>query len=249
LDYNNDGHMDIYLVNGLWSGHPEGEEVSPHFLASLALSNQSMVTAVKEDTMGFKDFLRQMEGTMSSTGKMTKSKGLFPTLAGYQHNRLMRNNGDGTFTDVAFLEGVDALVDGYVVGNLINKDGTQDLVLRNGDPGTASSTKFPVVQYFRNTSKATDKVIQLTLEGQRSNRDAIGAFVIATFKDKTKQVQHLVANSGSLQNERKLRFVSNGKLPELTVHWPSGEIQSYKNVAPGKYHIKEADQKMLQSSL
>jgi hypothetical protein len=249
LDYNSDGLMDIYLANGLWSGNPEGDDVSSLFLIGLAKNHEKMRMGLKDNATGFKEYLRAQQGSISADGKVTNMKGMNPNLLGYQHNRLMRNNGDGTFTDVAFMEGVDSIADGYIVGNVINADGSPDLVLRNGDPGATTTKAFPVVQYFRNGRTAKDKSIQLTFEGTRSNKDAIGTFVIATFKNGSKQVQHLVANSGSLQNERKLRFVSSSKIPTLEIHWPSGTIQKMKNVTPGTYMVKEDNPEILQTEI
>ena len=36
-------------------------------------------------------------------------------FSGHQRNALFRNNGDGTFTEVGFLEGADRIEDGYII--------------------------------------------------------------------------------------------------------------------------------------
>ena len=49
------------------------------------------------------------------------------SLGGDQRNRLYRNNGDGTFTEVGYLEGADCSEDGYIVAPMdIDNNGTQD---------------------------------------------------------------------------------------------------------------------------
>lgn len=241
LDYNNDGKMDIYLVNGLWSGSPEGEETSTLFTTMASdLTKLPMNHAVNsEDSIGFKAFLRKTINGITSSDSTGKSYKGHPSLAGFQRNRLFHNNGDGTFTEVAFFEGLDSIYDGFIVGTIVNEMGKQDLVLRNGDPASTDYS-FPVVQYFRNENTSKNGSIDLTFEGTKSNRDAFGAYAIAKFKDH-KQVQHLVANSGSLQNERVMHF-GLGKyqeIPEIEVHWPSGQVQDLQHLKRGRYHIRE----------
>ena len=53
--------------------------------------------------------LRLLRHHRDENGKLAYS------LGGYQHNSLFRNNGDGTFTEVGYLENADRLEDGYIV--------------------------------------------------------------------------------------------------------------------------------------
>jgi len=240
LDYDNDGLMDIYLVNGLWSGTKDGQDLSTVFTSMAELTNNRMAHIMKpEDGMSFKNTLAEMQGSVSRDLALEKHSGQHPSLAGFQHHRLFHNNGNGTFTEVGFLEGVDSINDGYVVGTIINKDGLPDLVLRNGDPGT-SAYKFPVVQYFHNGSQNAGKSVILTLEGRQSNRDAFGAFAIADF-GQHKQVAHLTSNSGSVQSERALHFGLGqfAAIPHVEIHWPSGLVQTLNDVKAGRQHIVE----------
>jgi len=242
LDYDHDGRMDIYLTNGLWSGSAKGDEVGTLFGIYMNSDHAHGLMAhalAPEDTAGFKRYLREVSGHLDYLGNFTAAKKSPPSLAGFQRNQLLHNNGDGTFTDVAFLEGVDSVADGYIAGTILNEKGLPDLILRNGDPGT-KEVQFPVVQYFKNRMSGPSNALVMTLEGTRSNRDAIGSFVVAEFKDH-KQVQHLVSNSGSLQNQQKLAFYLNGEpqIPAVEIHWPSGEIQVLKNVKPGVLHVQE----------
>jgi hypothetical protein len=162
-----------------------------------------------------------------------------PSLAGYQRNRLLRNNGDGTFTDVAFMENVDSIADGYIVGKVdYNHDGVPDLVLRNADPGT-DNYKFPSVQLFKNNSSPKKSVI-LTFRGTNRSAEGIGLFVKAHAKN-WQQVEHLEGNSGSMQQQRFVHFGlgQNKKLDYVEVFWPSGVKQVIKNLGPGYHEIVE----------
>ncbi len=247
LDYNNDGHEDIYLVNGLWSGHKEGDDVSSFFVSLLRLKTASIGWAIRKDILGFKELLQSFEGRILQNGEIINKPGQHINMAGQQYNKLFHNNGDGTFTDVAFFHGVDSLSDGYVVGTQINQDGTEDLILRNGDPGILNDNAYPV-QYFKNTTKSLKKAVILSFEGVQTNKDGVGLFAVAHYKNKSKQIKHLVGNTGSMQSDKKIRFVISKGIEQIDLHWPSGTVQHLKNIKPGFFHIKEKPT-MTQTSL
>jgi hypothetical protein len=243
VDYNNDGHLDIYVVNGLWSGTSKGQNLGAFFVGALRMNTEkrSMYTLNSRNNLRFMDVLSEFKGTVADyadANSISKSSER-PSLAGYQRNRLLRNNGNGTFTDVGYMEGIDSIADGYIVGKLdYNKDGVMDLVLRNADPGT-DDYKFPAVQLMKNNMDPKKSVI-LTFRGTNRDNDGIGLFVKAYAK-KWKQVQHLEGNSGSMQQQRLVHFGlgKNKKLDSIEIFWPSGVKQVIKNVGPGYHEIVE----------
>lgn len=243
IDYNNDGYQDIYMVNGLWSGTEKGEEMGSLFALSLYTGTGSLGHALRHhNKLNFMEILSSFTGqlTQLSPLKINKEKGTRPSLAGYQTNRLFRNNGDGSFTEVGYLEGVDSIADGYIVGKYdFEKNGKLGLILRNADPGSTDYT-FPVVQRFKN-NYTKNKSVTLSFEGTRSNRDAFGVYAIAEWGN-MKSVQHLSANSGSLQEDRILHFglEKRKSLDKLTVYWPSGRTQVLENISAGYHKIIEA---------
>src|SRR5436309_16046693 len=88
------------------------------------------------------------------------------SLNGYERKVLFRNNGDGTFTDVAFVNGADGVEDGRGLSIFdYDRDGQLDLLIRN--------FRQPA-QLLRN-SGGPGHWLQLRLIGVRSNRDAVGA--------------------------------------------------------------------------
>src|ERR1700693_4114784 len=95
----------------------------------------------------------ETEGTMFSLGRNS--------LNGNERDTLFRNNGDGTFTDVAYVNNADRVEDGRGVAIFdYDQDGRPDVALRN--------YKQPA-QLLHNV--ATDgHWLELKLIGSRSNR-------------------------------------------------------------------------------
>lgn len=255
IDYNHDGLQDIYLVNGLWSGTKSGDELDSLFMATSQTKGVSVIHSLKEENFsGFKEFLSGANGNFNFETKTWKSKnGVRPSLSGYQRNKLFRNNGDSTFTEVGFFEGVDSISDGYVVGKAdANNDGIEDLILRNSDPGTKEYS-FDPLEIFINQAQADivkKKSIVLRFEGVKSNRDGYGVYVIIEKNNGKKGVHHLVANSGSVQDESLIRFYlgKNETIKKMSVYWPSGVKDILYDVIPGQYLIKEGLKKDQQIS-
>lgn len=237
LDYNNDGHLDMYLANGLWSGNDRFQDAGYYFVAH------------KKKVEGTGGILRDRTTSMSSFMSMLidfRGDIFEPNLkgnnslsvGGYQRNRLFRNNGNGTFTDVGFMEGVDSISDGYVVALAdLNKDGTTDIILRNGDPAQ-KDYQFPAVQVYKNSMKWEGNSIDLALKNNRGV-DAIGVGVTIENKGVT-QYRQLISNNGPAQSERALHFGigKNDSVAKLTIHWASGD-KVYTNIKAGRHEFSE----------
>jgi uncharacterized protein (DUF2141 family) len=248
IDYNNDGYMDLYVVNGLWSGTTRNEDLSSIFVRAYSTFNfdyQEVLgdsLGIEEANTSFMKILMGFEGNVE-TGK--EKKGSHPSMAGYQRNCLFKNNKNGTFTDVGFLEGVDSIADGYVAGAAdLNKDGKMDLVLRNADPGV-KEYRFPSVQVFMNKSPSLFKSVEISFVGKKSNKSGIGV-IAEGIVGAQKLTRHLVANNGSVQTDFVLHFGlgRSEKMDELKIKWPSGAIDTFHNVQSGKYVIEEGFSKI-----
>lgn len=156
------------------------------------------------------------------------------SLSGYQEKRVWLNDGAGQFEDVARAVGVTDRHDGraVAVGDLFN-NGALDVVVANQNG--------PLLLYKNHVDPA-EKWIEFSLEGTKSNRDAIGAEVTLYWNGK-KQLQQVSGGCGfAAQNDLRLHF-GLGKNPQIekaVIRWPSGTIQTLKSLDPDKlYHIKE----------
>jgi hypothetical protein len=243
-DYNHDGLEDIYLVNGLWSGTRKGDVLDSQFNISTYFTDTSLLHSLKaEDRSGFKGFLYNARGLYdykNLSWKPSKDDRYAPSLAGFQRNRLFRNNGNGSFTEVGYFENVDSIADGYVVSKGdVNNDGVDDLVLRNADPGTKNN-KYNIVEVYINKHKPVYNSYTLSLKGNKSPTDAYGAYVIS-HTSKSKRTHHLIANSGAAQDESKIRIYlgKSETLNHIEVYWPSGQIDKVMDLIPGENTLYE----------
>jgi hypothetical protein len=142
------------------------------------------------------------------------------TLNGYERNGLFRNNGDGTFTDVGWLNDADREEDGRGLAILdFDQDGRLDLALRN--------YRQPAV-LLRNVG--TDgNFASFKLQGTASNRDAVGARVRLRTGEAW-QTRVVTLGSGYVSGSTLQQHFGLGKastIDEVTIEWPSGQTSRF----------------------
>lgn len=157
------------------------------------------------------------------------------SLNGRERNVLFRNNGDETFTEVAWVNGADRIEDGRGLAVFdYDEDGRLDLVMRN--------YRAPSV-LLRNSGEG-GHWISFDLIGTRSNRDAVGARVRLRAGDdwQTRVVQ---TGSGYLSgSSRRLHFGLGEavRVEQVEIEWPSGERTEIRDLAADRsYRITEGD--------
>ncbi|MGH9606516.1 MAG: CRTAC1 family protein [Terracidiphilus sp.] len=101
LDYNNDGWLDIYLVNGSTYDALAGKATPPH--AALFRNNHD---GTFTDVANFAGVTNDRWGYGCTVGDYNNDGWPDLYVTNYGKNRLYRNNRDGTFTDVAEQAGV-----------------------------------------------------------------------------------------------------------------------------------------------
>ena len=266
IDYNHDGLLDYYLPNGLWTNGEEQLD-SLFFRAELAAHADPLHTNIRgqseftqnepqgledletlqldfeNDVHGGSNFARVREEERANPilrllrkHKNTSDDFSF-SLGGKQRNRLYKNNGDGTFTEVGYLEGADCIEDGYIVAPVdIDNNGTQDLVLRNTDP--AIGHHYNPVIVLENQS--TRDSIEVLFSGTRS---ALGARVVAEFtsNDNTTTVltREIRSVNGAVQSEPSAFFgvPADSTLNTIQVHWADGTVQDLQSPTDGKIQV------------
>lgn len=252
MDYDNDGDLDLVVLNGLWTG-PGDQDVSSLFNQAYAAElliekhdNARAMAPVDSSTIslrnpGFNNMI--IQSLMHFTGDLkdvkAKSNSDVPSLsfAGNQRHMVFRNNGDETFTEVGYLVGLDSIDDGYMPAIAdVNGDGKVDLFVRNCDPGT-KHYQYPSLRLFQNQMEGIGNGLQISLtgDGVNSNRDAVGAKITVKIGDQI-MVREIDTVYGASQSEMKAFFGlgENDVADSVTINWPSGKVDTYENVGAGK---------------
>ena len=142
-----------------------------------------------------------------------------------QPNVLLRNNGDGTFTDIS--PGSGAEDPGVGRGGVFldyDNDGCLDIFLSN---------LRQKARLLRNLCDSGNNWLEIELEGTDSNRDGIGARITVVAGTST-QMREIAAGSSQMgQNMLQAHFGLGPALlaDRVSIRWPSGKVQVLENVA------------------
>lgn len=142
--------------------------------------------------------------------------------------KLFRNDGEEGFTDVTYETGTAVHDATAAVWSDVDEDGDLDLIVgdRHGDQR---------VQLFVNRTGQDRAWVEFLLEGDGSNRSAVGARVAVTAAGVT-QIREVKAG-GRHFSAQGTRWVHVGlgdakTIDAVTVRWPGGAEESFTGVAP-----------------
>ena len=155
-------------------------------------------------------------------------------LNGWERDLLFRNNGDGTFVDVGFVNSADRIEDGRGLSIFdYDADGRPDVLIRNyRQPAELLHNVGPSRHW-----------IAFRLVGSRSNRDAVGAKVRVRTAAGW-QLREVHAGSGYLSGHSLVQHFGLGDaavVDEVVIDWPSGARTARRGLAADRrYEIMEA---------
>ncbi len=209
-DFNHDGFMDIYIANGMVTGKTRADLNSFFWRQVVANSPNE-----RRPSHGYEQAWNAINDLIRSDW----------TWSGFERNVFYLNDGNGTFSDVSGILGLDFVEDGrtFALGDF-DSDGRLEIVLKNRDS--------PQVRYLKNVLPELPPAISFRLTGTRSNRDAIGARVTVEAKS-GKQTRVIRCGCGFLAQHTKELFFGLGDTDapvQATIEWPSGVTQMLKDL-------------------
>ncbi|HSQ54635.1 MAG TPA: CRTAC1 family protein [Gemmata sp.] len=151
-------------------------------------------------------------------------------LSSFERNRMYLNFGGKEFVEVSHLSGADSDGDGRaVVAADFRNSGMLDLIVRQvgGGPLLYFENRLPKSHY-----------LTVTLRGNRSNRQGIGARLVAEVNGRKIVRELFPACSYRSQTPSQVHFglAKDTKIDRLTIRWPSGLVQELTAIA-GDRHV------------
>jgi hypothetical protein len=206
LDFDNDGHLDLYVVNGFISaGKLDYRKDVYKFQRALGRNDDL-------DILDAKDW--------PAIGEKT--------FAGYEHKALFHNQRNGTFREMAAAAGVDNLRDGRGIAVAdFDNDGRLDMFVTN-------SNAHP--NLYHNEIETSRNFLELELIGTKSNRDAIGARVTIHAGGSAQIREVNCGNGYAAQSGLRLHFGlgSAKQVDRVEIRWPSRTVQVLEHVQAGQ---------------
>ena len=147
-----------------------------------------------------------------------------------QPPHLFLNGGSGKFRDVA------AEVGGGFDKPKVGRGLAYGDFDRDGDLDLLMTTNNGPAYLFRNDQSSGNRGIRVRLIGTKSNRDAIGATVRIFYSGQSQSRMVRGGSSYLSQSELPVTFGlgQRDRIDRLTIDWPSGKSEEYKNLAAGK---------------
>ncbi|HSR68355.1 MAG TPA: CRTAC1 family protein [Acidobacteriota bacterium] len=210
-DLDNDGDLDFYAANGWIYGRP-GTEIELDFLADSIYRPERFKSGALFDPDRFQ-------------GR---------SWHGYQRNRLLWNQGDGTFREVGYASGAGLLLNsrGVAAADFLNRGRLDLAVAACDDRHALLRNRYPAGRW-----------IQVQLEGRRSNRDAVGARIVLRAGGQIQMREVVLGDGYGSQNPLRQHFGigSAERIDRLTVLWPaSGLRQQFSGLAANQLvHVVE----------
>lgn len=145
-------------------------------------------------------------------------------LSAFEPNRVFLNLGGMRFLDVTWLSGAGWVGDGRGL-HVADLDGDlqPDLIVRHVGGGA--------VRVYRNKFPRAHR-LAVELRGTKSNRYGIGARVVAKAGGRTLAREVFPTNNHNCQQSTRATFGlgDTETVESLAVHWPSGTVQTFRNV-------------------
>jgi tetratricopeptide (TPR) repeat protein len=255
-DYDNDGHPDI-LVCGYGNKATIGLYAGAEALNRYRGNSGKVILYHNEGNGTFKDVSKQAGfnkisfamganfGDIDNDGYLDFYLGTGnPLFTSLIPDRLYKNENGKRFTDITAKARVGSLQKGHGVSFAdLNNDGNQDIYINQGGAYTGDAYQNAL---FINPGQNNNHWINISLEGIRSNKVAIGTKLKIVFTDigMQRHVYRDVNSGGSFGSNPLQQHIGVGKaaiIDSVIITWAvSGQVQHFANIPVDKnIRIKE----------
>jgi len=262
-DFDNDGWLDIFHVNGFGYANNTFEHPLFEVLSWLGITGvydlvDSNVGGLVSSLYGYfggftqvneilgngylneSQFVSELEALIQSSKELNERLGEETYALEYFYGtpaRLFMNNQDGTFREEAALRHIDDTGEGRgIVCNDFDRDGDIDIVIMN-------HSGFPSYyeNHFRRLITADDNFLNVRLRGVGGNQSAYGAKVYATSETLNQYREMRFENNYMSNNAPELHFglAGDNAVSELRVEWPDGEVTIVSDVPANQFMVIE----------
>ncbi len=144
-------------------------------------------------------------------------------------NRLHKNNGNGTFTNIAPQANINGPSDGFTISwGDFDRDGDLDILF--------AGHSFGIV-LLRNDGGNAQNFLNITLEGTFDNRSGIGSRV-TVFANDRQQIREINGGRGASSQDALALHLGLGNaqiVDSIHILWPSGMLQKLYNINANQF--------------
>jgi tetratricopeptide (TPR) repeat protein len=215
-DFAHTGRSHLYVATGMISG-PTHDDLESFFWQHVVAESPPDAHPTVPYELGW-----------NAINELIRSDG---TWAGHLRNVFFLNHGDGTFSDVAGVLGLDFTDDSRAFALAdFDHDGRLEIALKN--------RTGPQLRVLRCEAPDLGNALALRLRGTKSNRDAVGAVVILETGG-ARQMKCLQAGTGFFSQHTKEVFFGMGKAVSAAaeIRWPSGRVEHLEGL-PANHRIE-----------
>jgi hypothetical protein len=223
LDVENDGDLDLYVANGHQS-RDSAKDYCTRFWCHDIYTGNSQESP-------------QLASFFSAAGMQVMSSGM--SWNGFEHNRLLVNEGGGSFLEVGYLMNAAFEFDARaVISDDLDADGRVDLLVVQAESLDPNQPLGERVHVVRNQSSEPHNWIGVRISNSRPGRPIVGARVVVHTATGSRVAQIVNGDSFRAQhsNTRHFGLGNVDHVDAIEVTWRDGSVSRLDAPAINQYH-------------
>jgi hypothetical protein len=232
-DYNRDARLDYYVTNigqnVLYQHNADGSFSDMTIDAGVEAATYNGLNSTGWGTAFFDYNHDGYEDLILSNGYIPSAK--FIETTDIDPNKLFKNNGNGTFTDVSMETGFhnEEICRGLAISDFDN-DGDMDVAVAK--LGQIRDTEGNML-FYRNNLEDKANWLKVQVEGVECNKDGFGS-MIRIYSEGIPWIHEIEGGSSHASQNSSIAHFGLGQydfVDSLLVFWPDGDIQRFYDVS------------------